>query len=339
MSVKMVGMSPGAALVALDWGTTSLRAWLLDAGGAVLDSRRSGSGLLTVTREARDAESDVGATFEAVFVRTCADWVTDRPDLPVLACGMVGSAHGWVDAGYRDVPTPLETSAADLVRIDHRAGRLHVVPGLRLPSTTEQPGDVIRGEETQVLGVLDALGDDGEAALTIVLPGTHSKWVDVRERKVETFTTAMTGELYGLLLGDSILARTATAPVRDDQAFVSGVAAGSSPGSRGLQVELFGTRALALDGRLAPGSISDYVSGLLLGDEVAHLLPSRGSTTPLLLCGDDDLVRRYGAALAVHGVEARRLTEDVTIRGLWRTAVAAELVDACQRPDPGTRCP
>jgi 2-dehydro-3-deoxygalactonokinase len=330
---------PGAALVALDWGTSSLRAWLLAADGAVLDRRRSDRGLLALTQDAAATPDDVAAAYETVFTQTCAEWLSTGPELPAIACGMVGSAHGWVDAGYRDAPTVLELAAADLVLVEHRSGRLHVVPGLRVPSADDRPGDVLRGEETQVLGVLDALGATADADLTVVLPGTHSKWVSVRERRVETFTTAMTGELYGLLLGDSILARTATEPVRDDEAFRRGVSAGSSPGSRGLQVELFGARALALDGTLAPSSVPDYVSGLLLGDEVGHLLPRRTGTGPLVVCGSDDLCRRYAAALAAHGVATQALTEDVTVRGLWRTAVGAGLVDACENEPSGRRSP
>lgn len=307
---------PDAALVALDWGTSSLRAWLLGRGGEVLDGRRSGQGLLTVTRQ---AQGEVAAAYESVLAETCGDWLGDG--LAALACGMVGSAHGWVDAGYRDVPAAL--SDPELVAVEHRSGRLHVVPGLRLPGTAERAGDVMRGEETQVLGVLDALPDADE--LTVVLPGTHSKWVSVRGGVVETFATAMTGELYAVLLEHSILATTAGDPVRDDEAFRRGLARAGS--GRGLQAELFGTRASALDGSLPAGSVSDYVSGLLVGDEVAHLLPALGGP-PLVLCGGDDIRRRYAAALGAHGVEPQHLTEDVTVRGLWRTAVGAGLVDA-----------
>lgn len=280
----------------------------------MLDTRRSGQGLLTVTR---GRSGDAAAAYDEVFTETCGDWLA-AGDVPALACGMVGSAHGWVDAGYRDVPTSLETT--ELASVEHRAGRLHVVPGLRLPSTDDRPGDVIRGEETQVVGVLDLLPDLDE--VTVALPGTHSKWVSVRDGRVETFATSMTGELYALLLEHSILAKTADEPVRDDAAFERGLSA-----SRGLQVELFGTRALALDGSLAPSSVPDYVSGLLVGDEVAHLLP-RVDGAPVVLCGGDDICRRYATALVVHDIEPQRLTEDVTVRGLWRTAVSTGLVDA-----------
>ena len=309
-------MTDRAALIALDWGTSSLRAWLLGADGGVLDARRSDRGLLAVTR----ADGDPTTAWDAAFTDTCGDWLAAHQGVPVLACGMVGSAQGWVDAGYRDVPTALEVGPGDLTAVDHRTGRVHVVPGLR---STAGPGDVIRGEETQVAGVLDALGTAGD--LTVVLPGTHSKWVSVRQRRVEAFSTAMTGELYGLLLGDSILARTATHAVRDDEAFRRGVAAAS--GGRGLQVELFGARALVLAGRLPPGSVPDYVSGVLVGDEVAHLLPRAGAG-PVVVCGGEDLCRRYALALAAAGVEAEVHTEDVTVRGLWRTARSAGLVRA-----------
>ncbi|MDI3385117.1 2-dehydro-3-deoxygalactonokinase [Streptomyces sp. B-S-A8] len=334
------------ALVALDWGTSGRRAWLLDAGGRILDTRRSGRGLLATTDgiDAHDRDARAAA-HEAALHEACGDWLTAYPQLPAVACGMVGSDRGWADSGYRTVPATVDFTA--LVPVRHRGGVLHLVPGLRIPSG-EAPGDVMRGEETQLVGLLDALGDRGEPC-TVVLPGTHTKWARVEGGRVTGFSTAMSGELYGLLTAHGILARTAetartaasartaetartagsarTAETaagsvrRDDAAFERGLAAGRS---RGLAAELFAARPLVLDGVLAPAALPDYLSGVLIADEVAHLLP--GAATEVVLCGTADLCRRYATALARHGVRATVLSEDITARGLWRIADQAGLL-------------
>lgn len=313
----MTDTHPG--LVALDWGTSGRRVWLLGADGRILDTRRSEHGLLATTEGIDIADPHArAAAYETAFLDACGDWLRSYPGVPALACGMVGSAQGWVDTGYRTVPAALDFSA--LVPVEHRDGVLHLVPGLRVPSG-ETPGDVIRGEETQLAGILGVLDDPGKP-FTVVLPGTHSKWVRVDGATVTGFATAMSGELYGLLTAHGILARTATEPVRDDAAFARGLAAGRR--SRGLATELFGTRPLVLDGALEPASVPDYLSGVLIADEVSSLLP--GSDTEVVLCGTTDLCRRYALALEGRGVQATVLTEEVTAQGLWRIATAAGLV-------------
>ncbi|KAA5835135.1 2-dehydro-3-deoxygalactonokinase [Saccharopolyspora hirsuta] len=309
------------SLIALDWGTSAQRAWLLDRTGGILDVRRPDQGLLATTAgiDVRDVRARELA-YEAAFWSACGDWVTAHPDLPVIACGMVGSAQGWADAGYRTVPADLRFGADALVPVRHRRGLAHLVPGLRVPSAEGVPGDVIRGEEAQIIGALEVLGEP-TGAVTLVLPGTHGKWVRVDDGEVRSFTTAMSGELFGLLTADGILARTAAEPRRDDEAFARGLIAGRS---RGLAAELFGARPLVLDGLLDPASVPDYVSGVLIADEVAHLLPSTGPGQ-VLLCGTEDLCRRYQQALAAHGVAPTVLTEDVAARGLWRIASSTGL--------------
>ncbi|OLT45944.1 2-keto-3-deoxy-galactonokinase [Saccharomonospora sp. CUA-673] len=308
------------SLIALDWGTTAQRAWLLDDAGQIVDSRRPDQGLLSTTAGI-DPHDDAARAraYESAFRATCGDWLDAHPDLPVIACGMVGSAQGWADAGYLTVPTKPAYGPGSLTPVAHRDGVVHLVPGLRVPSRDAAAGNVIRGEETQIVGALEALGDP-VGQLTLVLPGTHSKWVHVDDGTVLSFATAMSGELFGLLTTDSILARTATEPVRDDEAFTRGLSAGGS--GRGLLTELFGARPLVLDGLLDPASLADYVSGVLIADEVAHLMPDSG---PVALCGSADLCRRYSRALAVHGFEPTVLVEDVTARGLWHIARSAGL--------------
>ncbi|WP_243794706.1 2-dehydro-3-deoxygalactonokinase [Saccharopolyspora gloriosae] len=311
------------SLIALDWGTTAQRAWLLDGEGTILATRRPELGLLPTTAgiNVRDARARAQA-YEAAFWSACGDWVLAHPQLPVLACGMVGSAQGWAEAGYRTVPAELRFGADALLRVEHRRGAAHLVPGLRMPSQDGRPGDVIRGEETQIVGALEVLGDPAEP-VTLILPGTHGKWVRVDNGEVVSFATAMSGELFGLLTTGGILARTTTEPRRDDEAFARGLAAGTGP-SRGLSTELFGARPLVLDGLLDPASVPDYVSGVLIADEVGHAASTVGRGR-VVLCGTEDLCRRYATALAAHDIVPTVLTEDVAARGLWRIALSTGL--------------
>jgi 2-dehydro-3-deoxygalactonokinase len=306
--------------VALDWGTTSQRAWLLDAGGRVLDARSVDGGLLRVTRGLDPADAAGRArAYAAAYDALCGSWLALHPGLPAIACGMVGSAQGWADAGYRTVP------AADpgaLVPVDHPAGPVHLVPGLRVPSADGLPGDVLRGEETQVLGVLAEVPGP---VRTVVLPGTHTKWVRVEDGLVSTFTTTVSGELYALEMEHGIIGRTAGTGEPDAAAFARGLATGRS--ARGLQVELFGTRALVLDGVLAPAAAPDYLSGVLLGDELRHVLPRYAvAGDEVVVCGGDELAQRYRTALAAHGVRSRLVSGDVVVRGLWALAVRGGLM-------------
>lgn len=335
---------PDAALVALDWGTTTFRAWLLDGTGAVLDAVRSDDGVLAVSAGAAAARSpdDGGDTtaapsgtapaaararaFEAVFMARCGPWLAAHPGLPVLCAGMAGSNHGWAEAGYLDVPATLDGLAGRLTAVSADGVTVHLVPGLRV---TGADPDVLRGEEVQLAGVL-ATSDDPPS--TVVLPGTHSKWVRLDDGRVTGFTTAMTGELYGLLLRGSILARLAEGDPGPEvgAAFVRGLDTERDHGDdRGLPALLFTARTLVLAGRLDPTEVADYVSGLLVGAEVRHGL--RGVTGVVALCGPGSTADRYRHALERHGASVRVVGPEAAVAGLWRVARDAGLVPV---PDP-----
>ncbi|MGW0183373.1 2-dehydro-3-deoxygalactonokinase [Nocardia sp. NPDC003345] len=320
---------PAPRLIALDWGTTSMRSWLLGTHGRVLDSRDHGGGLLDMAAGTGGADAASRArAYEAAFLAVCGDWLREYPGLPALACGMVGSAQGWREAGYLTVPVRLDGLSHALTGVAAGQGVLHLVPGLRVPSDPHDDiaGDVLRGEETQVLGALELIGAP-EAAHTLVLPGTHTKWLRVDDGKVAAFTTAMSGELYGLVTRHGLLSHTGAAPRRDDAAFARGLNAGFSARARGLGAALFGARALVLDGLLAPASLTDYVSGVVIADEVRNLLPHQDGTGPIVLCGNADLCRRYTVALRMRGASTWIVSgEDAAAAGLWSVAVASGLV-------------
>lgn len=196
---------------------------------------------------------------------------------------------------------------------------VHIVPGV-----IEQVGlpNVMRGEETQVLGVLQGLGVDG----LIGLPGSHSKWVEVVEGCITHFDTFMTGELFAVLSKHSILGRTQQ-PCEHFQAeaFDRGVhVALSTDGERGVLSTLFSARTLGLTGALAPDQQPDYLSGLLIGHELAGL-PGSAKHTPIVLVGAAPLCARYQRALALCGFAHVSLAQEATERGLWQLAVAAGL--------------
>jgi 2-dehydro-3-deoxygalactonokinase len=312
---------PPPRLIAVDWGTTSLRAWLMSDGGEIISARRRAKGLLSI---ADLPAAERSAEYERIFIDLCDDWLREHPALPTIACGMVGSTEGWADAGYRTVPADLTFDTHALTEIRHAQGSLHLVPGLRVASHGDVPGDLLRGEESQLVGALE-LVQPGPLPQTFVLPGTHTKWVRVENGAVQSFTTVMTGEIFGLLLRHGLLARTAAGGGTDDHAFDRGLRATAD---RGLLAELFGARALVLDRLLDPTSVSDYLSGVLIADEVRHQLPRYGTGGDVIVCGAPDLCNRYARALQRAGTDPRIVTEDATARGLWTVAARSGLVES-----------
>lgn len=319
-----------ASLIALDWGTSSLRAYLMDAGGRVLATRRLPWGIMHLPpAPSGTTESAPEDAFERAFDAACGDWLQVDPDLPVLACGMVGSAQGWREAPYVELPTQLDALARQLVRVDRGVSApIHIVPGLI--QRTALP-NVMRGEETQAMGVLAALlHEQAQDDLLIVLPGTHCKWISVRAGEVHHFFTFMTGEVYAALCNHTLLGKTMQAGEAQDDAFARGLAVTSTEaGEVGLLGTIFSSRTLGLTGALSGAEQAEYLSGLLVGHEVAAVasLMRRQSRTPqLMLCGEADLCRRYASALEFNGFAAPQLAAGATERGLWQLAVASGLI-------------
>lgn len=323
------GSPARAALIALDWGTSSLRAYRLDADGRTLDIRHLPWGIMRLPQPLQDGAATAALSgFELAFEQACGDWLRAEPSLPVIACGMVGSAQGWKEAAYLDVPVDLERIGTLLTVVQRKGTPVHIVPGL-----IQRHGlpNVMRGEETQVFGVLFDRADGGADSVLIGLPGTHSKWVNARRGRVTHFDTFMTGEVYAALRGHTILGRTmADAASADMAAFERGLkVAGAPAGRAGVLSTIFSTRALGLTGELAPESQADYLSGLLIGHEVASLadmLRQQGEQPRIVLCGEPALCQRYIQALRHYGLGTPEQAQDATERGLWHLAVSAGLV-------------
>lgn len=306
-----------AALIGLDWGTTRLRAYLYGADGTVRDRRSRPYGIRALPQ----------GGYVAALAEVTAGW----PRCARLACGMVGARGGWQEMPYLDVPADVGDLATQLGRVDAADGMpVHLVPGLRAPARP----DVMRGEETQVLGVLAAAEGSGDA--TLVLPGTHSKWVSIRAGRVADFRTAMTGELYALLLRHSILgAGVDEAAAAAHARFADGVRAARDSGAAGGLSRLFAARASMLAGSLAPAEVPGWLSGLLIGEEIRGAVAEGAFDTsaPLRLVGEAGLCERYREALALFAIEASLDTADAAAAGLWSIAVRAGLaVPAAMEP-------
>jgi 2-dehydro-3-deoxygalactonokinase len=298
-----------AALVALDWGSTSLRAYVLDEAGATLAERSSPHGVFRLP----------AGGFAAAFDDLLSAWQPLPGGLPILACGMVGSAQGWAQAPYVDCPATAADVSRAIVKVGASAGRtLHIVPGVAQRIGTP---DVMRGEETQVIGAI-ADAPAGEALVT--LPGTHSKWVTVEGGRIVAFDTWMTGELFDLLGRHSSIGKVgagdaSTMEVRE-LAFDRGVcdALAGAPVAR----LLFTARSRVLLGDLAAGQALDYLSGLLIGDELraAPAVPNH------LIVGAADLCARYQRACDLAGRPRPARVAHATTRGLFLLAASAGLL-------------
>ena len=315
-----------AALIALDWGTTSLRAYLFDAAGEVIATRVSTAGIMNLPVPAEEGG------FDAAFDEACGVWLAQAPSLPVLAAGMVGSAQGWVQAPYVETPASAQALVAGIVRVRAACGaEVAVVPGVLEPGALP---NVMRGEETQIFGALSASGDEAEPQTALIgLPGTHAKWVVVEGERIARFYTFMTGEVYAALCAHTILGRTMKHPVEPDTAaFLRGVSVAREQGCVGLLATAFSTRTLGLTAQLAADEQPDYLSGLVIGHELAGLEAALARRDVALagcapqLIGAEALCERYRMALAAFGCSGAHLVRQATEHGLWRIAVQAGLV-------------
>jgi 2-dehydro-3-deoxygalactonokinase len=283
-------------MIGVDWGTTSFRAFRLARDGTVRDRRASPRGILNVpdNRFAETLREEIGP------------WLAAGDDR-VLLSGMIGSRQGWREAPYLPCPAGAADIAAALTDIPFDWGQVKLVPGL---SATDAAGipEVMRGEETQIIGCLAAIGEAG----LVCLPGSHSKWAHLEAGRITGFTTHLTGEAFAALRAHTILGRMMRDGAIDPARFDQGVARAGDPG--GLLHHVFGVRTLALTGRMAESVTASYLSGILIGHEVRAALDGRRDEVVQLI-GTPELTALYARAIAACGCYAERHDGDAAARG------------------------
>jgi 2-dehydro-3-deoxygalactonokinase len=292
--------------IALDWGTTSFRAYHVGADGKVLREMVDANGILAVKDGA----------FEAVLEQHIGSW---DAALPILAAGMITSRQGWIELPYAECPAGPDDLARQLHRHVCMSGRvIHFATGLHLRSAT-LGHDVMRSEEMQVFGSLE------QGASHFITPGTHSKWIDVEGDKIVSFATYITGETFSVLRNHSILGRLMKDEAVDEEAFARGVAMAQSDPS-GLLHSLFSVRSLGLFNEIEPEALSSYLSGLVIGTEVAHALQSRSKQAGYMILASPKIGGRYAHALKLAGVDARYGDPLAVVRGLRRVGAMAGVI-------------
>lgn len=296
-------------LIAVDWGTSRLRAWLVDGGGNPVAEAASDAGI---------GKLDGG--HEAAFDALTGDW----PRAPALMAGMVGSRQGWREVPYVPCPATAGDIAAGILRFDVGGRAIAIVPGLAVRSGE---GDVLRGEETQIVGLID--GEPGFSGLAI-LPGTHSKWVRVDAGRIVDFQSFLTGELFELLSRTSFLRHSVKDDGRDLSAspgFVLGVRR-TAIEEQPFLATLFPVRVRQLLGAVDPADNLAYLSGLIIGGEIAAARASGrlAPGMPVRLVGSRSLGRAYRVALGLVGFDAETRDGDTLVRaGLHHLAHLARL--------------
>ncbi|MCB1759899.1 MAG: 2-dehydro-3-deoxygalactonokinase [Gammaproteobacteria bacterium] len=291
----------GNSVIIVDWGTSSFRAWLIDEEtGRVRDSIAEGRGMGALdTRE-----------FPAYFDECLGAWRARTIPPPVYMAGMVGAAQGWQEAPQPPLPVTIREVARQTVPVSG-ADDVWIVPGVRVAA---DPPDVMRGEEVQIFGALALSG--GQDA-RFCLPGTHSKWAHVANGALVDFHTSMTGEVYAVMLGHSILGRGLEESAGENSAaFQLGLEQADRSG--GLLLHLFTARTRVLFGGLPLTAVRSYLSGLLIGSEVramAELTPPDGKE--LLLISATALREPYQAALTRAGYRCHWIDSGAaTLRGV-----------------------
>jgi len=289
--------------IIIDWGTSNFRAYRFAANGTISGTHHAARGVLSVEK----------GDFEGTLMREIGTWVDRKSE--IFLSGMITSRNGWLETPYVETPANLADLRAGARSMTLSSGaRLSFLPGVCM--RTPAP-DVMRGEEIQVFGAITPAETE-----TLVLPGTHSKWARVEEGRLVSFRTFMTGELFATLKTNTILGRLILPENagKDEAAFVKGVRQANAAGSAGLLHELFTARSGVLLGALAPEAIADFLSGLLIGDEIRGGVTLGWADRPLVLVGDAKLCARYRLALEALGLASRMGPAEATVEGVRRLA-------------------
>ena len=284
--------------IAVDWGTTNRRGYLIADGGRMTDEMEDDQGILAVGHDG--------------FDRAVAELKGRLGDRPLLMAGMIGSNRGWVEAPYVSCPAGLPELAANLKWVV--PDRIAIVPGVAY--SDGDAADVMRGEEMQILGAF-AEGMVPADAL-ICHPGTHNKWIRLEDGRITSFRTVMTGELFNLLREHSILADLLSVPAEADAAFEAGVRRGLE--NDDLTAELFSVRARVLLGKAPRGEAASYTSGLLIGTDI-RIGTRAAPDGEIVVMGRPELTSLFAVALKIAGRTAREVDgEEAFLAGVKHLA-------------------
>jgi 2-dehydro-3-deoxygalactonokinase len=277
------GRRGAPAVIAIDWGTTRFRAYLVGKDGGLLATVSSDEGI----------SSAAASDFSQILAARCGEWLEAFPQVPVLMAGMIGSRNGWKEVPYVVCPASEAEIKTGIQQVSISPRRIAgIVPGLIWHD--EGVADVIRGEETLIVGT-------GLKSGVAILPGTHSKWARIAKGYVREFRTYMTGEFYGLLRDHSVLRLLVREPEKSS-GFFRGLTATARAG--GLLHQAFEARTSVLDGKMDGAEVGPFLSGLLIGHEVRSALASAGRVRKATLVAESVLARNYAEALKHKNVEA-----------------------------------
>lgn len=285
------------SFVAVDWGTTSFRLWALATDDTVVAKTSGPFGMSSLKR------SDFGTVLEESLNN-----LGIGTEVPVVICGMAGAAQGWCEAPYLRAPTNLDTLGSYAVKVRGISRDVHILPGVM----QTKPANVMRGEETQIMGFLSS-NPDFEGI--VCLPGTHAKWVKVENNQIVEFTTCMTGEMFSLMSNSSVLQHSMIVEGWDENAFLEAVeTAVHSPHL--ISASFFDLRAEMLLENLSAAAARARLSGLLIGFELAA---TRSLWNPfsVVLIGAEPLCKNYAQALDTQGVTVQIVNNSqMTLAGL-----------------------
>lgn len=297
-----------AAYAAVDWGTSSFRLWLIDQAGGIRAERRSHEGMIAA-----------GKLGFASVLQSHLDAVGAARDLPVVICGMAGARQGWVEAGYIDTPAHLASILERAAPVPGEFRDIRILPGIA--QRDRNAPDVMRGEETQLLGALDV---HASREAIVCMPGTHSKWARVSGGTVERFATFMTGELFSVVSRETILSHAVAEAdeAEDTEAFQSAVvAAFKAPALAGNLLFQVRSSQLLFGGK--PSSARERISGTLIGIELAAALARDVPTAGITLVASGRLQALYRSALNALSIDALSIdADDAVLRGLSKAAMA-----------------
>lgn len=297
------------AYVAVDWGTSSFRLWLIAKDGSILGESRSNEGMTTAAKTG----------FAEVLASHLAK-VSAPENLPVIICGMAGAKQGWVEAGYIDVPASLSSILTGAVVVPGQRRDVRILPGLA--QRDQARPDVMRGEETQLLGTLGPASTGSQA---VCMPGTHSKWVHVRDGRVTGFSSFMTGELFDAISKHTILSHAvagADQSPADEVALESAIKAAYEQPAMATNL-FFTARSGQLLHSLSAAAAQAKISGTLIGLEIAGAMTNAGAGVSITLVAAGRLQGLYEAAFKALSLSYKTIDADTAVRGGLAAAAKA----------------